>query len=104
MKFSVYFPTPSLKPYVRQYVVTVRELENEYKVFPSSGLVLGFQYKGELATISNSVESKLSSAGITGISDRYKVFKSSANIGTILVYFTENRVCKLFISSGKRPF
>ena len=34
-------------------------------------------------------ENKLSSAGITGISDSFKVFKNSADIGTILVYFTE---------------
>nr|WP_305121133.1 helix-turn-helix domain-containing protein [Pedobacter xinjiangensis] len=34
-------------------------------------------------------ERTLSAAGITGISDRYKVFKNSANIGTILVFFTE---------------
>ena len=29
------------------------------------------------------------SAGITGISDGYKIFKNSADIGTILVFFTE---------------
>jgi AraC-like DNA-binding protein len=32
---------------------------------------------------------KLASAGITGISNRYKIFKNSAGIGTILVFFTE---------------
>ncbi len=65
------------------------ELENEYKVFPSSGLVIGFQYKGQLANIKDNTIAKLATAGITGITDGYKVFKSSANIGTILVYFTE---------------
>ena len=64
-------------------------MENEYKVFPSSGLVIGFQYKGQLANIKDNTVTKLSTAGITGITDSYKVFKSSANIGTILVYFTE---------------
>jgi len=28
-------------------------------------------------------------SGITGISDSYKIFKNSADIGTVLVYFTE---------------
>lgn len=64
-------------------------MENEYKVFPSSGLVVGFQYKGKLATLKNNTESKLTSAGITGISDGYKIFKNSNDIGTVLVYFTE---------------
>jgi hypothetical protein len=64
-------------------------VQTEYKVFPSSGLVIGFQYKGQLSTINSSKENKLTTAGITGISNSYKIFKSSADIGTILVYFTE---------------
>jgi AraC-like DNA-binding protein len=89
MKFDKYFPTEKLKTYIKYFVVSENELESEYKVFPSSGLVIGFQYKGQLATIKNNTENKLKSAGITGISDGYKVFKNSLGIGTILVYFTE---------------
>ncbi len=89
MKFDKHFPAEQLKPYIKHFVVAENELESEYKVFPSLGLVLGFQYKGQLATIQGSTESKLTSAGITGITDGYRVFKNSANIGTILVYFTE---------------
>jgi hypothetical protein len=69
--------------------VAESELENEYKVFPSLGLVVGFQYKGRLATVIDNREIKLTSAGITGVADGYKVFKNSADIGTLLVYFTD---------------
>ena len=89
MKFDQHFPTDQLKPYIKYFVVAESELENEYKVFPSLGLVVGFQYKGRLATVIDNREIKLTSAGITGIADGYKVFKNSADIGTILVYFTE---------------
>ena len=89
MKFDKHLPTERLKPYIKHFVVSENELESEYKVLPSSGLVIGFQYKGQLATIKNNAESKLTSAGITGISDGYKIFKNSANIGTIFVFFTE---------------
>ena len=89
MKFDTHFPTNQLKPYIKYYVVSENELENEYKVFPSSGLVIGFQYKGQLAAIKENTESTLTSAGITGIADGYKVFRNSTDIGTILVYFTE---------------
>ena len=89
MKFDKYFPIERLKPYIKYFVVSENELENEYKVFPSSGLVIGFQYKGQLATVKHNTESKLATAGITGITDGYKVFKNSADIGTILIYFTE---------------
>ena len=32
---------------------------------------------------------KLTSAGISRIADSYRIFKNSANIGTVLVYFTD---------------
>lgn len=64
-------------------------MESEYKVFPSSGLVIGFQYKGQISSIKDKTLNKLTSAGITGMSDSYKIFKNSVNIGTVLVYFTE---------------
>jgi len=89
IKFDRYFPTEQLKPYIKYLVVSESNVEKEYKVFPSTGLVIGFQYKGQLASISNNAIHNLSAAGITGIRDSYKVFKNSADIGTILVYFTE---------------
>ncbi|HTN19617.1 MAG TPA: helix-turn-helix domain-containing protein [Pelobium sp.] len=89
MKFDKHLPTEKLRPYIKYFVVSENELEDEYKVFPSLGLVVGFQYKGRLTVIQNQNESALASAGITGISDSYKIFKNSAGIGTILVYFTE---------------
>jgi AraC-like DNA-binding protein len=89
MKFNKHLPTTKLKDYIKHYVVSESDVEREYKVFPSSGLVIGFQYKGHLTALEDNVESKLASAGITGMTDRYKIFKNSANIGTILIYFTE---------------
>lgn len=89
MKFEKHFPTEKLKPYIKYFVVSESALEKEYKVFPSSGFVIGFQYKGQLAAIKENKVIKLNSAGITGITEGYKVFKNSPDIGTILVYFTE---------------
>jgi len=89
MKFDKHFPIKKLRPYIKYFVVSENELESEYKVFPSSGLVIGFQYKGQLISIKDDTENKLKSAGITGISDSYKIFKNSIGIGTILVYLTE---------------
>jgi AraC-like DNA-binding protein len=89
MKFDKHFPTDPLKPYIKYFVVSENALESAYKVFPSSSLVIGFQYKGQLSTLKNGTENPLNAAGITGISDSYKIFKNSEHIGTILVYFTE---------------
>ncbi|MBK7232058.1 MAG: helix-turn-helix transcriptional regulator [Saprospiraceae bacterium] len=89
MKFEKHFPTDRLKDYVKYFVVSENEHETEYKVLPSSGLVIGFQYKGQLSSIKDNNTNPLAAAGITGMTDRYKIFKNSGNIGSILVYFTE---------------
>ncbi len=89
MKFDKHFPTDKLKDYIKYYVVSEMESESEYKVFPSPGFVMGFQYKGQISSIKDKVLNKMTPAGITGISDSYKVFKNSDNIGTILVYFSD---------------
>jgi AraC-like DNA-binding protein len=89
MKFDKHFPSKRLKSYIKYFVVSEKELESEYMVFPSSGLVIGFQYKGQLISIKDDKLNNLASSGITGITDSYKIFKNSANIGTVLVYFTE---------------
>jgi AraC-like DNA-binding protein len=89
MKFEKIIPTDKLKPYIKYFVVSENSLENTYKIFPSTGLVIGFQYIGQLSLLKNGKETYLTSAGITGISDSFKVFKNSAATGTILVFFTE---------------
>lgn len=89
MRFDKIIPTDRLKPYVKYLVISENPVEQNYKVFPSTTLVIGFQYKGQLAVIKDKAEISLAKAGITGLSDSFKIFKNSANIGTILVYFTE---------------
>ncbi|WP_028665986.1 AraC family transcriptional regulator [Runella zeae] len=89
MRFEKIIPIDTLKPFVKYFIISENQTESEYKVFPSSGLVVGFQYRGQLFTIHNEVEHPLASAGVTGITDSYKLFKNAPHIGTILVYFTE---------------
>jgi AraC-like DNA-binding protein len=89
MRFDKFIPSAQLKHYIKYFVVSENDLISEYKVFPSTGIVIGFQYSGELSTIKNGKEDKLTAAGVTGISDGHKTFRNTADIGTILVYFTE---------------
>ena len=42
-----------------------------------------------MASLRNNTTTELHSSGVSGITDGFKIFKNSANIGTILVYFTE---------------
>jgi hypothetical protein len=63
MRFDKYIPTERLQPFVKYFAISEQEQENEYKVLPSSGLVIGFQYKGQLATITNNTETTLTTSG-----------------------------------------
>lgn len=89
MRFEKFIPILPLQPYIKHFVLSENEVESDYKVFPSPGIVMGFQYKGKLSSIVDNNEIPLANAGITGISDSYKVFKNSPVIGTVLVFFTE---------------
>lgn len=89
MKFDQYLPTPALRPYIRHLVISEHEQSHTYKVFPSTGMVVGFQYRGRLLLHEGQGASPLHQAGITGMTDGYRVFEASAHIGTVLVYFTE---------------
>jgi len=66
MRFDKYIPADVLKPYIRCYAVSDSDLENEILFFHRRGMVIGFQYKGSLATIHNGRQTKLAGAGITG--------------------------------------
>jgi AraC-like DNA-binding protein len=98
MSVRTYLPCDALKPYVKIFCVEEKENEKVYHVLPDTGLVIGFQYKGNLRHLHNGNEIPLSASGISGLADHYKVFKSSGDIGTLLVFFREAGASAFFSS------
>jgi len=95
-RFSIYIPSDQLKPYIKSFAISENEHEQTYKVIPDTAIVLGFQYKGKLSYLNNTDPVALASSGVSGLSDHYKVFKNSAGIGTVLVFFTEAGAAHFF--------
>jgi len=60
-----------------------------YTVLPGTSLVMGFQYKGQLAFHNDNVAISLASSGITGILNSFRIFENTVNTGTVLVIFKE---------------
>lgn len=89
MRFEKIIPDQRLQAFVKHFAISETESETEYKVFPSTGLVIGFQYRGKLSLVSGNHEQELAPSGITGMVDRFRIFKNSAGIGSVLVFFTE---------------
>lgn len=96
MKYDQYIPCDVLKPFVQSLVISENTSESTYKVLPGTGLVIGFQYKGRLSNIVNGQEVRLSTSGISGLADHFKVFKNSFDIGTVLVVFKEGGAVHFF--------
>lgn len=89
MKFDQHLPTELLRNYISHYIIAENIAPQLYKVFPSQGLVIGFQYLGKLLKITPTGSIPLHSSGVTGITDTYLEFQNAENTGTVLVYFTE---------------
>ncbi len=96
MKYQPYIPCEALKPFIKCFVVSETSEERTYKVFPHTGVVIGFQYSGRLSHIEDKTELPLSTSGITGIRDRYRIFKNSPDIGTVLVFFNDGGAAAFF--------
>ena len=96
MRFDKYLPCPALQPYVKYFAFSEAEEEQSYKVIPGASLVLGMQYRGSLQKLKDGSNTKLATAGITGLLDSYQVFTNSQNIGTLLVFFTETGASHFF--------
>jgi len=92
MRFAKFIPTDKLKPFIHYFAIAENTDARNYKVLPSPGLVIGFQYKGQLSFVKDNKENTLATSGITGLQDTFRVFKNISNTGTVLVYFTETDI------------
>lgn len=88
-RFSQYIPSAILQPYITHFAIAENEAGEVYKVLPGTSLVMGFQFKGQLSQIRNETETILNAQGITGLQDRFNIFKTQPGTGSVLVYFNE---------------
>ncbi len=96
MGLTTFIPNDVLKPYIRLLVISEATQESEYKVLPGTSLVMGFQYRGRLVTIEDTIIKPLNTAGITGLQAQFRVFQNSKDIGTVLVFFNETGAACFF--------
>lgn len=104
MGLTTYVPSDVLKPYIRLLAVSEATEETEYKVLPGTSLVMGFQYRGRLATIEDTALKPLNTAGITGIQDKFRIFRNSTDTGTVLVFFNETGAAWFFRAPANELF
>jgi AraC-like DNA-binding protein len=104
MRFETITPSAPLRPYIKQYVISEQAEAHLYKVLPSTGMVIGFQYQGKLSTVGSAGETTLATSGITGLADTYKIFKNTPATGSMLVYFTETGFVQFAKSAAHELF
>jgi AraC-like DNA-binding protein len=76
--------------------ISESDLANDYKVLPGTELVIGFQYKGILSYRDGEKKIPLSSSGLTGLMDRFRIFSNTEGIGSVLVFFKEGGAAPFF--------
>jgi AraC-like DNA-binding protein len=96
MNFATYIPCDILKPYVKHFIISETDGEKTYKVLSDTGLVVGFQYKGRLSYMKDETQIPLSTSGLTGLHDSFRIFKNSADTGSVLVFFKETGASAFF--------
>lgn len=89
MSFITYLPAEILKPFVKSFAISKSEKANSYRILPDTSIVMGFQFSGKLSYAENNQIIPLSSAGITGLRNTYRVFNNTENTNTVLVMFSE---------------
>jgi AraC-like DNA-binding protein len=89
MRYEVHTPCERLRPYVRHLVISDTDEARQYSILPDTAPVIGFQYSGKLAHIQAGEAHPLSSAGITGLLNGYRLFENVPETRTVLVVFKE---------------
>ena len=97
-------PSDILKPYVKSLAISENEKADSYKILPNTSIVMGFQYSGKLSYSENNSAIPLSSAGITGLRNTYRIFNNSENTNTVLVMFSETGAGMFFNHSMHEIF
>jgi len=92
----MYIPRDILKPYVRTLAISESEISSSYKVLPGTEIVIGFQYRGKLSYIDDNQNFPLTSSGMTGLNDSYRIFHNTNDTGTVLVFFKEGAASAFF--------
>jgi AraC-like DNA-binding protein len=95
MAVTTYSPCAALRPYIRSYAVSETMEAAVYKVLPGTSAVMGFQFRGQLSVVEDN-DTPLSPSGITGLQDRFRLFRNTADTSTLLVYFTETGAANFF--------
>ena len=94
--FRSYPPGAALRPYVQCLAVQATLATATYRVLPTTGLVMGFQYRGSLACHANGTRTALAPAGITGICSQLRSFTNEPLTATVLVVFKEGGAAPFF--------
>src|ERR1700748_3295146 len=96
MSYTAYTPCAALQPFIGGLMIQETTAAATYTVLPGTGLVMGFQYRGQLTRVADGIPMLLTPSGITGLQDRFRVFSNTNDTGTLLVRFTDIGAAQFF--------
>lgn len=92
MATFVYSPCERLRPYVQAITVLESPDPVTFRILPDTSIVMGVQFKGRVSFTGR----LLSTAGITGIHNTYRMVSNTPDTGSVLVRFTSTGAAQFF--------
>ncbi len=96
MPLDRFLPHEALRPYISFYTVGENYGAESYRVIPRPAVVMGVQYKGAITVVNSDGERRLTASGLTGVNDSTRMYRSSADTGTVLIEFTPSGAARFF--------
>lgn len=85
MSVHVYLPSPSLSPFVKNYVIVDCATEMINKMLPDTSLILGFRFKGVTRYLNNQTEESVPLAVVAGLRKSVQVMRDMDDTSNLLV-------------------
>lgn len=96
MKINNFSPSPSLKPYIKGYMVIESKEGMNTTTLPDTSIVIAFRLRGKVSFTHNNTVNTITSSSVSGLRKGVRQFNYSANTATLLVKFNEGGASALF--------
>lgn len=89
MKVEKFFPSPSLKPFIKAYLIIESDLVADSKTLPDTSIVLSFRYAGNVLKKEGDATETIAATSIAGLRKSARLFNYARQTGNLLVILRE---------------
>lgn len=92
MKFETHFPTASLKPFIKAYVIVESQEEITNRILPGTSFALAFRFRGQISYLNDKDKTVLPAIAFSGLKKSVRLINYAPCSSAIIVLFKETGV------------